>query len=94
MDMVTHRFNDRIREDLARIALDKPDPAENTADRKGQDVRDSAVGEPSLGGRCATEGRPNDQLANEQPRDEQPRGEPRAGGSRSGTNDDPQFANA
>ena len=23
MDMVVHRFNDRIREDLARIALDK-----------------------------------------------------------------------
>jgi len=29
MDMVTHRFNDRIREDLARIGLDKPGPAEN-----------------------------------------------------------------
>jgi glycerol-3-phosphate acyltransferase PlsX len=28
MDMVTHRFNDRIREDLARIALDKRERAE------------------------------------------------------------------
>jgi len=28
MDMVVHRFNDRIREDLARIALDKRAPAE------------------------------------------------------------------
>jgi glycerol-3-phosphate acyltransferase PlsX len=28
MDMVVHRFNDRIREDLARIALDKRRPAE------------------------------------------------------------------
>src|SRR5271166_1243174 len=29
MDMVTHRFNDRIREDLARIALDKRGREEN-----------------------------------------------------------------
>jgi glycerol-3-phosphate acyltransferase PlsX len=35
MDMVTHRFNDRIREDLARIALDKRWPAEkNGRDRR------------------------------------------------------------
>ena len=35
MDMVTHRFNDRIREDLARIGLDKRSPAEkNGLDRK------------------------------------------------------------
>jgi glycerol-3-phosphate acyltransferase PlsX len=35
MDMVTHRFNDRIREDLARIALDKNGAAEkNGRDRK------------------------------------------------------------
>jgi glycerol-3-phosphate acyltransferase PlsX len=35
MDMVTHRFNDRIREDLARIALDKRETAEkNVRDRK------------------------------------------------------------
>jgi hypothetical protein len=35
MDMVTHRFNDRIREDLARIALDKRELAEkNETDRK------------------------------------------------------------
>jgi glycerol-3-phosphate acyltransferase PlsX len=31
MDMVTHRFNDRIREDLARIALDKRNVAEKSA---------------------------------------------------------------
>ena len=36
MDMVVHRFNDRIREDLARIGLDKQGPAEkNGRDRKG-----------------------------------------------------------
>src|ERR1700761_8538092 len=34
MDMVTHRFNDRIREDLVRIALDKRETAEKNADRK------------------------------------------------------------
>ncbi len=35
MDMVVHRFNDRIREDLARIALDKPTAAEkNGGDAK------------------------------------------------------------
>jgi glycerol-3-phosphate acyltransferase PlsX len=35
MDMVTHRFNDRIREDLARIALARGEPAEkNGRDRK------------------------------------------------------------
>jgi hypothetical protein len=28
MDMVVHRFNERIREDLARIAFDKPAPAD------------------------------------------------------------------
>ena len=33
MDMVTHRFNDRIREDLARIGLDKRGSAEKN--RKG-----------------------------------------------------------
>ena len=33
MDMVTHRFNDRIREDLARIALDKRSPVEKNGRR-------------------------------------------------------------
>ncbi len=36
MDMVVHRFNDRIREDLARLGLDKRFAAEkNTRDEKG-----------------------------------------------------------
>ena len=40
MDMVTHRFNDRIREDLARIALDKRGPAEkNGRDREARRPR-------------------------------------------------------
>jgi hypothetical protein len=35
MDMVIHRFNDRIREDLARISLDKRETDEKTdRDRK------------------------------------------------------------
>ena len=35
MDMVTHRFNDRIREDLVRIGLDKRGPVDkNGRDRK------------------------------------------------------------
>ena len=51
MDMVTHRFNDRIREDLARIALakpgDKPEPAEDSeADRKVAVAGDSSAVEP------------------------------------------------
>ena len=33
MDMVVHRFNDLIREDLARIALDKPAPADKNEPR-------------------------------------------------------------
>jgi glycerol-3-phosphate acyltransferase PlsX len=37
MDMVTHRFNDRIREDLARIGLDKRTAiAKNGRDAKTQ----------------------------------------------------------
>jgi glycerol-3-phosphate acyltransferase PlsX len=49
MDMVVHRFNDRIREDLARIALDKQrlagrDPKQE-GDMGGQDAQmgDSGV---------------------------------------------------
>jgi phosphate acyltransferase len=55
MDMVTHRFNDRIREDLARIGLDKLGPAEkNGRDRKtGVSVSDSPSDEPRSG---STEG--------------------------------------
>ncbi len=34
MDMVVHRFNERIREDLARIDLDKRRPPEKNGDRK------------------------------------------------------------
>ena len=37
MDMVVHRFNDRIREDLARIALDKREASEKTG-LNGRDV--------------------------------------------------------
>jgi phosphate acyltransferase len=40
MDMVTHRFNDRIREDLARIGLDKRGPAE-------KNERDHTTGGPA-----------------------------------------------
>jgi glycerol-3-phosphate acyltransferase PlsX len=50
MDMVTHRFNDRIREDLARITLDKNETAEkNGRDRKpaGDSPQDAA--KPSTG---------------------------------------------
>jgi phosphate acyltransferase len=43
MDMVVHRFNDRIREDLARIALDKREPEDNTG-------TDPPVAEPGTGG--------------------------------------------
>jgi glycerol-3-phosphate acyltransferase PlsX len=42
MDMVVHRFNDRIREDLARIGLDKHTAAEkNRGDRKSGTQPDS-----------------------------------------------------
>ena len=86
MDMVTHRFNDRIREDLARIALDKREPADGTgADRTGQR---------NPGDRVASEPRLGDQRAADQCPNEPPGREPRAGGSRSGTNDDPQLATA
>ena len=35
MDMVVHRFNDRIREDLVRLGLDKRNPVQmNGQDRK------------------------------------------------------------
>ena len=48
MDMVTHRFNDRIREDLARIGLDKRGPAEkNGLDRKPADAKAITTGEPA-----------------------------------------------
>ena len=40
MDMVVHRFNDRIREDLARIALDKPRAGGEEPDKRdGQAAR-------------------------------------------------------
>ena len=42
MDMVVHRFNDRIREDLARIALAKP-PGADKADRGGKADRAAKV---------------------------------------------------
>jgi len=42
MDMVTHRFNDRIREDMARIALDK----HWLGEKNGRDAKpDGAAGE-------------------------------------------------
>jgi glycerol-3-phosphate acyltransferase PlsX len=48
MDMVTHRFNDRIREDLARIALDKRSPAEkNGRDLKPGGVKPLSTGHPA-----------------------------------------------
>jgi glycerol-3-phosphate acyltransferase PlsX len=48
MDMVTHRFNDRIREDLARIGLDKRSPAEkNGRDRKAAGETAMSMGEPA-----------------------------------------------
>jgi glycerol-3-phosphate acyltransferase PlsX len=51
MDMVTHRFNDRIREDLARIGLDKIGPAEkNGRDRKtGASAGDPPSDDPRSG---------------------------------------------
>ena len=39
MDMVVHRFNDRIREDLARIALDK---RTRSAEKNGRDAKAGA----------------------------------------------------
>ena len=39
MDMVTHRFNDRIREDLVRIGLDKRGPV----DKNGRDRKPAAA---------------------------------------------------
>jgi hypothetical protein len=52
MDMVVHRFNDRIREDLARIALDKrrsdeTGPVEPSATGNGEPPPGSA-GDPHL----------------------------------------------
>lgn len=51
MDMVTHRFNDRIREDLTRIGLDKIGPAEkNGRDRKtGASAADPPSDDPRSG---------------------------------------------
>jgi len=67
MDMVTHRFNDRIREDLARIALDKPEPAENNgADREAPSAAgDPAVSEQRCGEQRCGEQRAIDQRPNE-----------------------------
>ncbi|MDR3530036.1 MAG: phosphate acyltransferase PlsX [Rhodopila sp.] len=60
MDMVVHRFNDRIREDLARIALDKNGVAEkNGPDRKtGGAAGDPASPSASSGG--SQSGSPDD----------------------------------
>ena len=44
MDMVVHRFNDRIREDLARIGLDKRGASEkNGRDRKTGGAADESL---------------------------------------------------
>ncbi len=81
MDMVTHRFNDRIREDLARIALDKRGPAEkNVADRTaGSPAGDPLPADPRPAGPTLA--------------DPKPAGI-RSASSRSGSNDDPQLATA
>ncbi len=77
LDMVTHRFNDRIREDLARIALDKPDSAGTTeAERNVPEAGDSsAVGtssrEPRHNQPCSVEERRLGQRCNEQPANQQ-----------------------
>ena len=44
MDMVTHRFNDRIREDLARIALDKHETSSKAITDAGDSRRGSSDG--------------------------------------------------
>ena len=73
MDMVTHRFNDRIREDLARIALDKRDLAGNAeADRKVSTAGDaSAVAPRTTSPTCnqpvGSETHPNGQRCSQQP---------------------------
>ena len=67
MDMVTHRFNDRIREDLARISLDRHD----TADHGGTDRR--------IGGRRSTDVRRDDQPPRSPPPDGAHPGDPRSG---------------
>jgi glycerol-3-phosphate acyltransferase PlsX len=49
MDMVTHRFNDRIREDLARIGIDKRSPAEkNGRPAKAAVAPVISIGEPAI----------------------------------------------
>jgi glycerol-3-phosphate acyltransferase PlsX len=96
MDMVTHRFNDRIREDLARIGLDKRGPTEkNGRDREtAGSVGDSASGESRPSEAQPSESRPGESRPGEAgPGDSLP-GESQPGESRSGSNDDPQFATA
>jgi phosphate acyltransferase len=55
MDMVVHRFNDRIREDLARIALDKRAPA----DKNPAQSRNRRAGDPPAGGAPAASQAPD-----------------------------------
>jgi glycerol-3-phosphate acyltransferase PlsX len=57
MDMVTHRFNDRIREDLARISLDKRSPAaKNGRPAKAAAATVISIGEPAIA--AAASGQP------------------------------------
>jgi glycerol-3-phosphate acyltransferase PlsX len=91
MDMVTHRFNDRIREDLARIALDKRGLDHRGADDKS--ARDRKIEAP-VAVASSTDYRP-DQSKLPEARSPEPRsGELRPPASGSGTNDDPQLATA
>lgn len=94
MDMVTHRFNDRIREDMARIGLDKRGIAEkNGRDRKAAVPAADMPGEPA---RAAAGPRQVSDAASPRtiPDAAGPRTVPDAAGPRQGSTDDTQLATA